>query len=131
MNRISEAHIFALRLFNSFNSDTTKINYQFLNDKNLYLEICSKAAVVWFVSNTGFLLTRLICLQQDVKTNNLPGFGSANESITAQQFIFKVTLDSTGSQCCTVDSYTPAVPTTNPYTVKKCKIILFLFFKLS
>ena len=40
MNRITEAHIFvwratlarqcALRLFDSFNSETTKINYQFL-----------------------------------------------------------------------------------------------------
>ena len=42
MNRITEAHIFvwratpaiqcALRLFDSFNSETTKINYQFLNE---------------------------------------------------------------------------------------------------
>ena len=33
MNRITEVHIFvqcALRLFDSFNSETTKINYQFL-----------------------------------------------------------------------------------------------------
>ena len=43
MNRITEAHIFvwratpaiqcALRLFDSFNSETTKIKYQFLNEK--------------------------------------------------------------------------------------------------
>ena len=43
MNRITEAHIFvwrattaiqcALRLFDSFTSETTKINYQFLNEK--------------------------------------------------------------------------------------------------
>ena len=43
MNRITEAHIFvwratiqcALRLFDSFNSETTKINYQFLIESKM------------------------------------------------------------------------------------------------
>ena len=61
MNRITEAHIFvwratpaiqcALRLFDSFNSENTKINYQLLNEKIFFL-FCTQGQVTLYSDKT-------------------------------------------------------------------------------
>ena len=56
---------------------------------------------------------------------NLPGFGTVEESIPTEQNIIEITFTSTGSHCCTVESYAPTIPATNPYTVKNCKLEMF------
>ena len=56
---------------------------------------------------------------------NFPGFGTVEESIPTEQSIIEITFTSTGSHCCTVESYDPPIPASNPYTVKNCKLEMF------